>query len=216
MRARLSGPASAVVPAVVGAALALLATSRGWVQAAVDDPVVGQVSVTASGRQAAPVVPAVALVALAGAAALLLARSLGRRVAGVLLVLAGAAGVAASVSVLRVPESGVAELVTRAVGVTGSTPTAVEVSGWPWLAVLGCALVVVAGAVAVLMAGRWARPRSRYEAPSDATTAAAGAVATAEPAPDQAADQVADQAADEAPDPGTAWDALSRGEDPTR
>ncbi|MGN6610507.1 MAG: Trp biosynthesis-associated membrane protein [Angustibacter sp.] len=208
MRARLTGPASAVVPAVVGAALTLLATSRGWVQAAVDDPVVGQVTVTASGRQAAPVVPAVALVALAGAAALLLARSLGRRVAGVLLVLAGAAGVAASVSVLRVPESGVAELVTRAVGVTGSTPTAVEVSAWPWLAVLGCALVVVAGAVAVLRAGRWGRPRPRYEAPADAATTAEAPARADEPAPGQAPDQ--------APDPGTAWDALSRGEDPTR
>lgn len=201
MRARLAGPASAVVPALVGAGLTLLATSRGWVQASVDDPVVGHVTVTASGRQAAPVVPAVALVALAGAAALLLARSLGRRVAGVLLVLAGAAGVAASVSVLRVPESGVAELVTKAVGVTGSSPTAVTVSAWPWLAVAGCSLVALAGAVAVLRAGRWSGGRSRYEAPAEAVAADA---------------QAASSASDDAADPGTTWDALSRGEDPTR
>ncbi|HEX3004301.1 MAG TPA: Trp biosynthesis-associated membrane protein [Angustibacter sp.] len=201
MRSRLAGPASAVVPALVGAAVTLLATSRAWVHASVDDPVVGLVTVSASGRQAAPVVPAVALVALAGAAALLLARALGRRVAGTLLVLAGAAGVAASVSVLRTPESGVAELITKAVGVTGSTPTAVDVSAWPWLAVVGCALVAVGGAVAVLRAGRWSRPRSRYEAPADPT------------APEVEPDGPASA---EAADPGTTWDALSRGEDPTR
>ncbi|KQX66654.1 Trp biosynthesis-associated membrane protein [Angustibacter sp. Root456] len=202
MRARLSGPAAAVVPAVVGAALTLLATSRTWVQASIDDPVVGQVTVTASGRQGAPVVPAVALVALAGAAALLLARALGRRVAGVLLVLAGAAGAAASVSVLRAPENGVAALVAKAVGVTGTTPASLQVSAWPWLAVAGCALVAVAGAVAVLRAGRWSGPRSRYEAPAEPSEAGG--------APDGA------PLADEAADPGTAWDALSRGEDPTR
>ena len=186
----LRGPASAVVPALLGAALTLLSTSRAWVRAAVDDPVVGHVAVAASGRQAAPVVPAVALVALAGGAALLLARTVGRRVAGLLLVLAGAAGVAATVTLLRVPESGVADLVTKAVGVTGRAPASVDVSGWPWFAVAGCALVVVGGAVAVLRAGRWVRRADRFEAPG------------AQPVDDG--------------DPGTTWDALSRGEDPTR
>jgi uncharacterized membrane protein (TIGR02234 family) len=192
-RSPLSGPAAAVVPTLLGAALTLLSTSRAWVRASLDDPVVGHVAVSASGRQAAPVVPAVALVALAGGVALLLARTLGRRVAGVLLVLAGAAGTAATVSLQRVPTTGVADLVTRAVGVTGAAPASVTVSAWPWLALAGCALVALGGAVAVLRAGRWSGPRSRYEAPgpSDAT----------EPV--------------EQADVGATWDALSRGEDPT-
>ncbi len=187
---RLSGPAAAVVPALLGAALTLLSTSRSWVHAAVDDPVIGHAAISASGRQAAPVVPAVALVALAGGVALLLARALGRRVAGLLLVLAGAAGVAATASLLRVPESGVAELVAKAVGVVGSTPTSTQVTSWPWVAVAGCALVALGGAVAVLRAGSWAGSRGRYEAPG--------------------AQEPQDA------DPGTTWDALSRGEDPTR
>lgn len=189
MGATLRGPAAAVVPTLVGAALTLLSTSRTWVNASLDDPVVGRVVVAASGRQAAPVVPAIALVALAGGVALLLARVIGRRVTGLLLVLAGAAGVAATVSLQRVPTSGVADLVTKAVGVSGSSPTAVDVTFWPWLALVGCVLTAAGGAVAVLRAGGWSAPRGRYEAPGTAESEPAEADAT--------------------------WDALSRGEDPT-
>lgn len=185
----LAGPAAAVLPALLGAALTLLSTSRTWVDAGVDDPVVGHVAVAASGRQAAPVVPAVALVALAGGVALLLARAFGRRVAGLLLVLAGAAGFAATVTLQRVPVDGIADLVTKAVGVTGAPATSVQVTPWPWVALAGCALTAAGGAVAVLRAGRWSQPRTRYEAPG---------------APES-----------ERADAGATWDALSRGEDPT-
>ena len=90
-------------------------------------------------------------------------------------------------------------------GVTGSTPTAVHLSPWPWLAVTGCAVVALAGAVAVLGAGRWSGPRSRYDAPAQ-TADDRGPV---EEAP-------AEPTSDPAVDAGTTWDALSRGEDPTR
>jgi uncharacterized membrane protein (TIGR02234 family) len=198
MGRRLSGPAAAVLPTLLGAALTLLSSSRTWVEASLTDPVLGRTAIDATGRQAAAVVPAVALVALAGGVALLLARALGRRVAGVLLVVAGAMGAASTVTVLRVPGSGVTDLVTKAVGVVGSQPTATQVTWWPWLALVGCGLVCLGGAVAVLRAGGWARPRGRYDSPAVDT------------GPERDSPERSDS------DPGRTWDALSRGEDPTR
>lgn len=194
----LRGPGLAVVLTLAGATLGLLSTARPWVRAIVEDPVVGRATITASGRQAAPVVPAVALVALAGGVALLLARTLGRRVTGVLLVLAGAAGVAATLTLLRTPLSGVSDQVARAVGVSGSTPASTHVTAWPWVAVAGGVLVVVAGVLAVTMARVWAAPRDRYDVPAEVEQRRG---ADGDGAPD---------------DPGATWDALSRGEDPTR
>ncbi|WP_426566927.1 Trp biosynthesis-associated membrane protein [Angustibacter sp. McL0619] len=195
--ARLDGPGPAAVLAMVGGALGLLAASRPWVHAVVQDPVLGRTSVTASGRQAAAVVPAVALVALAGGVALLLARTLGRRVAGLLLVLAGAAQLAAALAVVRSPESGVSDVVARAVGAVGTTDVHVQVTGWPWLAVASGVLVAAAGALAVLRARHWEVRTTRYDPPGPPGSPAE------DPAPEDAA----------APD---TWDALSRGEDPTR
>ncbi|GAB3598800.1 hypothetical protein GCM10027446_29950 [Angustibacter peucedani] len=191
---RLAGPGGAALLALLGAVLGLLSASRPWVHALVDDPVLGRTTVTASGRQAAPVVPAVALVALAGGVALLLARTLGRRVAGALLVLAGAAGAAATVSTVRSPSGGVADLVGRALGTVGTRDAQLDVTAWPWLALAGAVCVVLAGCLAVLRARVWAAPRTRFEAP------VAGSVEAAEAAPAAA-------------DP---WDALTRGDDPTR
>lgn len=187
---RCDRPASAAVLSLTGAAVALLAGSRTWVTATLDDPVLGHTSVAVSGRQAAAVVPAVALVALAGAVALLLARQVGRRVAGLLLVLAGAAAVAATTTLLRSPQSGVRDAVGRTLGAVGAPDAATSVSGWPWLAVVGGVLVAAGGALATLRAGRWQLPTARYDSPT--------AVASSPSA-----------------DPGAAWDALSRGEDPT-
>ncbi len=203
MTRRLTGPAAAVLLALLGAVLALLSASRPWVHAVVTDPVLGRTTVTASGRQAAAVVPAVALVALAGGVALLLSRVIGRRVTGVLLVLAGAAAAAASVSTVRSPDAGIADLVGRALATVGSTDAQVSVTAWPWVAVVGGALVVCAGTLAVVQARRWGTPRSRYESPVDPAHSAGVEVRPAPPA-------------GPGDDPGATWDALTRGEDPTR
>jgi uncharacterized membrane protein (TIGR02234 family) len=190
--ARLDRPASAAVLALLGGGLGLLAASRPWVHAVVLDPVLGRTAVTASGRQAAAVVPAVALVALAGGIALLLARTVGRLVTGLLLVVAGAAQVAATVGILRSPRPAVEELVGRAMGAVGASDVQVSLTGWPWLAVVSGVLVAAAGVWTVLRARSWSGPTSRYDAPS------------------ARADHTGTD------DPPDTWDALSRGEDPTR
>lgn len=194
----LRGPAGALLLALLGGVLGLLSASRPWLHALVEDPALGRTTVTAVGRQAAPVVPAVSLVALAGGVALLPARTLGRRLIGVLLVLVGAAQAAAVVSTVRSPTAGVADLVGRATATVGVRGTGLDVTSWPWLAVLGAALIVAAGALAVLRARAWAAPSTRFGASSD------GAGGSASP---EAGRVVA---------PVDPWDALSRGEQPTR
>lgn len=194
----------AVLLALVGAGLGLLAASRTWVGAEVTDDLAGRLSLTASGREAAPVVPAVSLVALAAAVAVMIGRWVGRLLAGALLVLAGAAAVASAVSVSRSPRGAIVADLTRATGRTGDAGAATEltVSGWPWVAVAGGLLALVAGVLVVLRARSWTAPSARF----DPEPAPARTTAAQQPAgPVDAADS----------DAGQAWDALTRGEDPT-
>ena len=203
--------------ALVAGLLGLLAASRTWVTADVTDALAGRLHLRLTGRQVAPVVPAVSVVLLAAGVAALLARRLGRAVTGLVLVLGGAACAAAALSAVRAPQGAVAVAVARATGRSGggaSAPGAsLAVSAWPWLAVVAGAAAVVAGAFVVVGARRWAEPSERFEAP-------AGAPAEA---PSQVESQVESRSkrpegggggADA--EPADAWDALSRGEDPTR
>lgn len=187
----------------VGALLGFLSGSRPWVLADVSGLVAGA-RLVASGRQAAGVVPAVALVALAGGVAVLTTRQVGRAVAGVLLVLAGAAAAAASVGVLETPSSAVAAVVEAATGRAGETAVGVTVTAWPWAGVASGVLVALAGVVAVVRARAFGGLPARFDAPAQGP-AGGSARPVVHPAP-----------VDDEPDPGQAWDALSRGEDPTR
>ena len=193
------------------AALGLLAASRPWVHAASLDPVLGRTTVTASGREAAAVVPAVALVALAGGVALLLARTVGRRVAGLLLVVAGAAQVAATVGTLRSPAP--AHRRPGRPGRRGGGDGAESRSRADRVALArrrrrraGRRGRRPGGAGTARAAVRYdprpgtSRPERGRECRRDRRAPAADAARTRRPAED----------------PPDTWDALSRGEDPTR
>lgn len=197
---RLAGPATAVLAAAVGGLVCLTAAGRVWVRATADSPVLGAVPITSSGREVAPVVPAIALVALAGAVALALGRVLARRLAGLLLVAAAAVAAAAVVEVARAPAAGAGaeDAVARAAGAVG--PLQVTSTGWLWVAGLGTVLIGAAGAVAVLRARAWdaSRHRSaRFEPPRG--TGRGDGRRPARP-----------------PSPSAAWDALTLGQDPTQ
>jgi uncharacterized membrane protein (TIGR02234 family) len=190
----------------VGAGLMLLAVSRTWVHAVVQDPLAGRLAVDATGRQAAPVVAAVALVALAGAVALLTLRTVGRSVAGLLLVLSGAAATAAAVGVVRTPSDALRSVIADATGRSGEALPVAQQTAWPWVAVVGGALVVLGGAVGVARARRWASAAGlsgRYDSP----------VAAGRPADEGGPTVPGDQ--QEPADVPDTWDSLSRGEDPT-
>jgi tryptophan-associated transmembrane protein len=162
--------ALAVLVCTVGAALALYAGSKSWSVTVTHRPApLPDLRTGRSGDDLVPWVPALALISLAGAGALVATRRLGRRLVGVLLVLAGL-GVAAG---------------------SGYGLVDAESVGWPIAALVGGLLIAAAGAVAVRFGQTWPVMGSRYERPAPAAVR-----------PDD--------------DPAKVWDALDRGDDPTR
>lgn len=187
-------------------ALPVWATATG--ATALGEPV----PVAVRGTRAAPGVVAAALVLLAAAGALGLVGRVGRWVVVLVVAAAGAlvvaAGLAARSSVVTTAERAAADLT----GVPSLTD-GVRVSAWPVLAAaLGVLVVLVAVALARASAA-WAAPSDRHERAARGTgpattTAAAGTGAgtgagTAAGAPGAVDDERG------------AWDALSRGDDPT-
>ena len=183
-----------VVLVVVGALLGFLAASRPWAQVLIPDPIAER-TLRVSGREAAGVVPAVALVALAGAVAVLTTRRIGQAVAGTLLVLAGAAAAASAIAVLRTPTSAVDQVVTAATGRTGVAGVTAVVTAWPWVGVASGVLIAIGGCLAVLRSRSWGGLSTRYDTPARESAVPESTVREDEP--------------------GQVWDALSRGEDPT-
>ncbi len=207
-----------LVLGAVGAALALLAASQHWLTIALHDPLAGTGRLHPSGRTVATLVPAAALVALAASVAAVTLRRVGRHVSGLLLVAAGGAIAAASVSVLRDPQAAAVDVLRQATGRTGEVSATVTTGVWPWVAVVAGVPLVLGGAVTIARGRRWSGLSSRYDAPSAALpgggavgagTTGAGRDTAADVAPRDPAVEAGDEAAD-------AWDAVSRGEDPTR
>ncbi len=182
-----------VVMGLLAVAIALFAVSRApWVHVSAAGAT-GRVALAGSGSEVAAAVSACAVVLGAAAVAVTLA---GRRAYGVILGLAGLASLVAAGDSFRVflqPAAAGAELVASATGASGSA-VAASATFWPWVSIV----VAVVGLVCVV-AGFSARPRgtsSRFEPAGEA-----GAGPAVEPAPGE--------------DPAGAWDALSRGDDPT-
>ena len=160
---------------IVGAGLALLTAGRSWLTVVVSDPLVGTGRLHPDGRAVASVVPAAALVGLAAAVAAVTMRRIGRHVAGFLLVVAGAAIGAASVSVLLDPRGAAAESAGAATGRTADVHAvaSASVTIWPWIAVVAAVPLVLAGALTLLRvaggagcpAGTTLRPGPRRRPP---------------------------------------------------
>jgi uncharacterized membrane protein (TIGR02234 family) len=187
---------------VVGAGLAFLTATRPWLDVTVRDPLTGSGRLHPDGRDVASLVPAAALVALAASAAAVTMRRVGRQVAGLLLVAAGAAIASAAVNVLADPRGAAAETARLATGRTGDLSGVTATAAvWVVLAVVAGVPVVLAGALTILRGRRWSGLSARYDAPGP------------QAAPGEAA---ATPIADPSEDPAQAWDALSRGDDPTR
>jgi uncharacterized membrane protein (TIGR02234 family) len=192
---------------LVGAGLLVVLSGRPWVTRVLTD-VPGVPRVSASGDSAVPAVPALAVVGAAAAVALLVTGRLGRYLAATVLLLAGLGSAAAVVRVPAAPGEAVAAAVAAASGRSGGVagPPA-AVTGWVWAALAAAGLLVVAGATAVLRARTWPALGHRFETPAAGAEAAGGtgtAAGRAGPGP------VGGQS-----DSIGAWDALSRGEDPT-
>jgi hypothetical protein len=196
----------AVLACCVAGAVAFLSASRGWGTVTIVRPAPLPPTVTArTGDAWVPALPALSLVAIAGAGALLALKGVLRKVIGLLLTATGLGCVAAAVT-------GLAE---------GADPL------WPVLAVVGGLVIAATGAVTVKAAGTWPSMGARYErpAPGDRHERPARKHAPEQDdqdAPEQNGNHVPEQ---ENPDRTSSlpaaesraelWDALDRGEDPT-
>jgi tryptophan-associated transmembrane protein len=213
----------AVVATTVGAVLLLWAMTRSWVVEVTprQAPMHALRSVH-TGTDLVPWVPALALIALAGAGALVATRAAGRVLVSALLVVVGAGSALGS-----------------AYGVlAGRRLTASASVTWPLIGAVGGVVVAAAGWYALRRCRSWPTMGSRYETP---TARAAAAEAGSDPAATEATGSGrtetgatgsgSDGDRPERPevpqrltgrrraavedDPAKLWDALDEGHDPT-
>lgn len=184
-----------VLLAIIGGALLLIANTQTWVTASGLGETSAAQQVEIPGTDAAETVTAMALVTLAGAVALTIARKVLRYVIGVLLVAAGTFALISTGSVILNP--GEAAL-TPLGEITGTTQHAqdYELGIAVWFALAGAVLVQIAGASVLFMGSRWKDAASSKKYDRKAAPAA-----------------VAEGDAD--PDEFDLWDGLSEGSDPT-
>lgn len=195
---RGGGRGRAALGLLVLAALTALTALPTWFTARGAEALHGTVDVTVAGTDAAPGVLAAALVLAASGVAVALVGRLGRWVVAVVVAAAGVLVVASSLAAVRDPAAAVHEAVAQATGV-GHLVGGIATSAWPWLAVAAGVLDALAGVWLVRVSRAWAGPSRRHEAAPDAAQGARAA------APDDT----------QPADGRTAWDALSRGDDPT-
>lgn len=193
--------------AVLGGVLlggALFGTTRAtWLHATVPDLAGGTSSVVVGGDQAAPAVVALAVVGIATSLAMAISSPVVRYVTGPVLVLCGLGAAVGALLVQADPPSHVSGAVADSTGLLGAT-AAVTLTPWPLISLVPAALLAVLGILVVWRGSGWRRT-ARYDRdarPQSAVTATGTATA--------------DRAGlDPLEDPSAAWDALTRGEDPS-
>ncbi|MEU4425241.1 Trp biosynthesis-associated membrane protein [Actinoplanes sp. NPDC024001] len=186
----------AVLACLAGAGLSVYAATRVWSVRVEHRTGLSDLRTEQTGAEAQPWLVGLALVALAGAGALLATRGVVRRVLGGLLVLSGV-GIAVGAVLAR---TGVA---------AGEAGAGAAI--WPVACVLGGAIVAVGGLLAARHGHLWSAMSSRYER---STPPSSSTPATAPPGPQETSVNPADSV--KSTDNRAFWEALDRGEDPTR
>jgi len=138
----------AVLLCAAGAGLALYGVTRTWSEIVTARPGLSSLRDTRTGADLEPWVIGLALVALAGAGALLATRGLGRRLLGGLLAVVG----------LGVAAGAVAGRAGLAVGSAGTGATV-----WPVACVLGGLLILLGGLAAARSGHEWPAMGARYD-----------------------------------------------------
>ena len=173
---------------VLGAAIMLLALAQDWVRATAAAPGAPAIEVVLTGRALVPAAAGAAIVLLAGAAGVVAAHGRWRTAVGVVLLLVAlGAGVAVTAHGLADPSQ------PRLTAELGMPATAVTRTFW-WLVCLGGAVLAGLASLIVTVRGRtWPVMASRYERRSTHQQGTPNGSSAAR-----------------------IWDALDRGEDPTR
>lgn len=170
---------------LIGAVGLLWSASRTWIYATTDAQGLPGVEVAISGATVLPLVSGVGLLLLAGIAGVIATSKIVRVVVGLILLVASAVALEASVSFGLERQRSATEAATAVAGAV----TDVSATGWWWLAAAGATAGVVAGAMTVAFGNSWPSLGSRYQR----ETAAVAAPTTS----------------------AQMWDAMDRGEDPT-
>jgi hypothetical protein len=161
----------AILTAIVGGGLALLAWSQTWFEleltAGAGTGAGSGAPIAVAGQIASPAVAALGLAALALGGALAIAGPGIRMVLGVLAVLLGGCVLVAAGVSLGDPVAAVGPAVTDATGVAGSAPTAALVASatatfWPTVAIVSGVLVLAAGVLVLATGLAWPASSRRY------------------------------------------------------
>lgn len=182
---------TAVLLCLLGAVLVLAAGSAGWLVARTVPAAPLPTTTTRLTGAALVPVSALGLLALAGVVALLAAKRFGRTLVGLILALAGVAVTGLTLDVLAHPRAHI-----TLPGARVSTTLA------PWPCALGGLLIALAGLLVIARGRRWAALSARYDSPAVRQEQAAPTAA-----PDQGEAPLAERAL---------WEALDKGDDPTR
>ena len=189
-RLRPTGKLFVVLVALVGALVLLASGGRTWLTGTVDDAVLGASRVTATGTEVASGLVALALVAAAAAIASTTSGPVMRRVTLAVLALAALGEAIVAGRVALDPGTALGTVAARSAGRTGTLETHAGTTAWPWLALVACALLLLAAVTGWVGAARWRGLGARYETPT--TTAGARGQRV-----------------------GSDWDRLDAGDDPT-
>ncbi len=202
------GFAGTVSVGLLGGALAAVGASREWASSAGDAAGVA-VSGSVTGSDAAPLVLALSLVALAAWGVVLVLRGRSRQVGALVGALAAAGALVALVAARATTQDAAVEA-AQAAGATGDTFTS-SLSAWYYATAVGAALTLAALVVAVAKARTWPAMGSRYDAPG----ASAGTAAPRRTAAGGTAASADGAGATAQPDDRELWKALDEGHDPT-
>jgi uncharacterized membrane protein (TIGR02234 family) len=197
---RLTGKRTVLLLVLAAASVILVSGSQEWVSGSVDDAVLGASALHGRGSDVAPGALAAALVGLASAVAAATSGALVRVVAACAALLAAVLGATAVVLVLADPGGALGSLAAAGTGRNGTLAAQGRVGSWAWVA-LAAMLVMGVGGLGALVGGRrWRGLSGRYDAPVSRVRADASRQGSAgKPVSERE----------------SAWDQLSRGEDPT-
>ncbi|AMW09910.1 hypothetical protein A4E84_10555 [Streptomyces qaidamensis] len=186
--------AVALLSGALGAAVALLATRQQWSQGTAT-VAGGAFPLTAKGSDVTGVPAALAIVGLAALVAVFAVRRAGRLAVAALLALSGA-GIITTALLGASDSSALDEQAAQASGDTSAAVDTLSHTAWPYVAVAGGVLILLAGLLALRYGRLWPAMSGRYERGGT-------------PQPRRKAPAVD-------PDrPEDLWKALDRGEDPT-
>ncbi|GAA1157038.1 Trp biosynthesis-associated membrane protein [Ornithinicoccus hortensis] len=148
--------------ALLGVLVLLIGSARPWVHARSEDAVVGAASLTVTGSELSPAVPAAALLAGAAVLAGLVGSAVVRRLAGVCLVLAAVVAGVPVLGLLRDPAAAAGPVLAERTAITGAAEgtrqVQAEVTWVVYAALLAVLCLAVAGLLRLLPVAAGQRP----------------------------------------------------------